>query len=67
MKQNVGSVDKVLRIIVGLALLSMLVWVEGNAKYWGLIGLVPLVTALMGICPAYSLIGVSTCPSKNNS
>ena len=66
MKQNVGSVDKVLRIIVGLALLSMLVWVEGNAKYWGLIGIVPLLTALMGICPAYSLIGVSTCPNKKS-
>jgi len=66
MKQNVGSIDKVLRIIVGLALLSMLVWVEGNAKYWGLIGIVPLVTALMGICPAYSLIGVSTCASKKS-
>jgi hypothetical protein len=66
MKQNVGSVDKVLRIIVGLALLSMLVWVEGNAKYWGLIGIVPLLTALTGICPAYSLIGVSTCPSKKS-
>ena len=66
MKQNVGSVDKVLRIIVGLALLSMLVWVEGNAKYWGLIGIVPLATALLGICPAYSLIGVSTCPSKKS-
>jgi hypothetical protein len=64
MKQNVGSIDKILRIVVGVALLSMLLWVEGNAKYWGLIGLVPLVTALLGICPAYSLIGVNTCPSK---
>lgn len=66
MKQNVGSIDKVLRVIVGLALLSMLLWVEGNAKYWGLIGIVPLLTALTGICPAYSIIGVSTCPSKKD-
>jgi hypothetical protein len=64
MKQNVGSIDKVLRIVVGIALLSMLFLVEGSAKWFGLIGLVPLGTALIGWCPLYSLIGLSTGPAK---
>lgn len=60
MVHNVGSADKVIRVIIGLALLSMLFWVPGGAKYWGLIGLVPLATVAMGWCPAYSLVGLST-------
>jgi len=62
MKQNVGGVDKVLRIVVGLGLLSLFVLAEGSAKWFGLIGLVPLGTALMGYCPLYSLLGLNTCP-----
>ena len=49
-----------LRIVVGLGLLSMLLWVDGNVKWWGLIGLGPLLTAFVRWCPAYMLIGVST-------
>jgi hypothetical protein len=64
MKQNVGGIDKVVRIIAGLALLSMLFLVEGSAKWFGLIGLVPLGTALVGSCPLYTLLGLSTCPAK---
>lgn len=64
MAQNVGSLDRAVRIIVGLALLSLLVLLEGNARWFGLIGLVPLGTALMGNCPLYSILGVSTCPLK---
>ncbi len=62
MKQNVGGIDKVLRIVVGLGLLSMLFLVEGSAKWYGLIGLIPLGTALIGNCPLYSILGLSTCP-----
>jgi hypothetical protein len=58
MTQNVGSIDKVLRIVVGLGLLSLIF--IGPKTLWGLIGLVPLGTALIGWCPAYSLIGAST-------
>jgi hypothetical protein len=65
MKQNVGGIDKVVRIIAGLALLSMLFLVEGSAKWFGLIGLVPLGTALIGWCPLYTLLGLSTCPAKS--
>ena len=59
MKQNVGGIDKVLRIVVGLGLLSLLFLLEGSAKWYGLIGLVPLGTALMGYCPLYSILGGS--------
>lgn len=65
MKMNVGSVDKVIRIIAGIALLSLIFILEGNARWWGLIGLVPLITGLVGWCPAYSLIGASTRPHKS--
>lgn len=64
MKANVGGVDKILRIIVGLGLLSLIFILEGNARWWGLIGLVPLLTGLFNFCPLYGLIGVNTCPTK---
>ncbi|MBM3608126.1 MAG: DUF2892 domain-containing protein [Alphaproteobacteria bacterium] len=61
-QNNVGGIDKVLRIIVGVALLSLIF--IGPKTWWGLIGLIPLGTALLGTCPLYSIIGVSTCPLK---
>ncbi|RMH04164.1 MAG: DUF2892 domain-containing protein [Planctomycetota bacterium] len=57
--KNVGSLDRGLRVLVGLALLS-LVFV-GPKTPWGWIGLIPLLTALAGFCPLYRLIGLSTC------
>ncbi len=58
MKANVGGIDRILRILVGIALIA-LVFV-GPQTPWGWIGLVPLVTALIGYCPAYSLLGLRT-------
>jgi hypothetical protein len=63
MSRNEGSVDRVLRVIVGLILLS-LVFV-GPQTLWGLIGLVPLTTGLIGRCPVYYVLGITTCPTKN--
>jgi hypothetical protein len=60
MQKNVGSIDRVLRVLVGLALLSLLVLLEGNARWLGLIGLVPLLTAFAGSCPAYTILGIGT-------
>jgi hypothetical protein len=60
--RNVGSVDRVLRIVVGLVLLS-LVFV-GPKTAWGWIGIVPLLTAVVGICPLYSVLGIKTCPAE---
>lgn len=60
MKQNVGSTEKTIRIIAGLVILSLIFFLEGNARWWGLVGLLPLVTGLSGYCPAYTLFGMST-------
>jgi hypothetical protein len=62
MKRNVGSIDRSLRVIAGLALLSLTV--AGPQSLWGLLGLVPLATGLLGSCPAYSLLGTSTCSQR---
>ena len=65
MTRNVGDIDKGLRIVAGLVLLA-LGWF-GPLGWWGLIGLVPLATGLIGNCPVYSLLGLSTCPLKQRS
>jgi len=64
MSVNVGGIDRILRIVVGLAVLALFFVLEGNARYWALLGFVPLFTGVFRYCPAYSLIGVSTCPMK---
>jgi hypothetical protein len=64
MKANVGSVDKTLRIIIGLALLSAIFLISGPMRWIGLIGLVPLLTAFMSFCPLYTLLGINTCPAQ---
>lgn len=60
MKTNEGIVDRVLRIVVGLGLLS-LVFV-GPQTMWGLVGFVPLFTGAFGFCPLYKIFGFNTCP-----
>jgi hypothetical protein len=65
MKMNVGGIDKVARIALGVILLGLLVLLEGNARWLGLIGLVPLLTALAGYCPLYAVLGVNTCAAKS--
>lgn len=67
MKTNVGTVDKLLRIVVGLALLSLYFVLEGQARWWALVGLVPLFTGVFGVCPLYSLLGISTCPMDSKA
>ena len=57
---NEHSIDRVIRVILGLVVLS-LVFV-GPRTVWGLLGLVPLVTGVVGFCPLYRLVGLSTCP-----
>ncbi len=62
MKQNVGGIDRILRIVLGLALLGAgLVF----KSWWGLIGLSPLFTGVFGWCPAYIPFGINTCPLKS--
>ncbi|MGY0709423.1 YgaP family membrane protein [Azospirillum argentinense] len=62
MPVNVGTIDRALRAIVGLVLIA-LVFV-GPQTPWGWIGLLPLLTAVVGFCPAYTLFGVRSCPIK---
>lgn len=63
MKVNVGSIDRAVRIVVGLALIAM-VYV-GPQTPWGWIGLIPLLTGLFRWCPGYSLLGINTCPKRS--
>ena len=58
-KTNVGGIDRVLRIVVGLVLIA-LVFV-GPQTQWGWLGIIPLATGLLSTCPAYSLLGINTC------
>ena len=59
MKKNVGSVERVIRIIAGIAILSLAF--VGPQSPWAYLGIIPLATGLMGWCPAYALLGISTC------
>lgn len=59
MTANVGTLDRMLRAVAGLALLALAVF---GGYWWGWIGVVPLVTAFAGFCPAYRLFGLRTCP-----
>ena len=61
-KTNVGSIDRILRIVLGVVLIA-LVFV-GPKTPWGWIGVIPLATGLFSTCPIYSLIGIQTCRSK---
>lgn len=63
MKCNVHPVERVVRGVVGLIIIA-LVFV-GPQSAWGWLGLIPLVTAILGWCPPYALLGINTCPTKN--
>ncbi len=64
MQTNVGKIDRIIRIVVGLALLS-LVFV-GPKTLWGLLGLIPLISGLVSSCPVYSILGISTCSQSDS-
>jgi hypothetical protein len=65
LKTNVGGIDRILRIVVGLALLAgFFLNADASMRWLYLIGVVPLATGLMQTCPLYSIFGLSTCPMK---
>jgi predicted RND superfamily exporter protein len=64
MAANVGGIDRTLRIVVGIVVLALFFVLEGNARYWALVGFVPLLTGLFSVCPVYTLLGLNTCPMK---
>jgi len=67
MKTNVGTVDKGLRIVLGISLLSLVFLLKTDTRWFGLIGLVPLLTGLINFCPLYSLLGLNTCPVNKHA
>lgn len=65
MKSNVGGIDRVLRITVGLILIGLAA--SGTVGLWGWLGVVPLATGLVGWCPPYALLGWNTCSVKTRA
>lgn len=64
MKTNIGTLDQVLRIVLGLALLGLVA--IGSIGMWGMIGLVPLATGLVRFCPLYRLLGIQSCSTSRS-
>jgi hypothetical protein len=62
--KNVGTADRIVRVVAGLAILSLLFVFDSNARWFGLIGIVPLLTAAFGYCPPYAWMGINTCATK---
>jgi hypothetical protein len=58
---NEGFADRLIRIVVGLAILSLAF--VGPQTPWGFLGLIPLLTGIVGFCPLYRLVGINTCPA----
>lgn len=64
MQKNVGNIDRILRLLAGIALLMILIWGISPWRWLGLLGFIYLATALFRWCPAYTLMGISTCEAK---
>lgn len=62
--KNFGDINKVFKFVVGLALISLLFWGDGNLKYLGLIGLVPIISAIFDVCPLCLILGEKSCKIK---
>lgn len=60
MQQNVGGADRIIRFVVGIALLALVFILEGSARWFGLIGIVPIVTASLRWCPLWSVFRINT-------
>ena len=66
MKQNVGTIDRVIRVLLGVALITFALVGEGVTAKFGWIGVIPLLTAFAGFCPLYTLLGLNSCACKKN-
>ena len=64
LQRNENSVDRFLRVVLGLALIALTL--TGRAGLWGWLGVIPLLTGLVGSCPLYTLLGLRTCPLEKN-
>ena len=61
MKVNEGNLDRIIRVVLGLIIIGIGIY---NQSWWGAVGLLPLLTGLMGYCALYSVLGFNTCPRK---
>jgi ABC-type sulfate transport system permease subunit len=64
MQQNVGNIEKIARVVLGLGLLSLFFLVSGSIRWIGLAGIVLIATAAIGWCPISSVLGINTCKTK---
>mgnify|MGYP000095926059 FL=1 len=64
MKMNAGTIDRALRVLAGLVLIALAA--TGTVGMWGWIGVVLVATGAIGFCPAYTLLGINTCPMKSS-
>jgi len=64
MKTNEGTVDRIIRVLLGLGLISIVF--VGPRTLWGWVGVVPLLTGLVGTCPLYAIFGINTCPAARH-
>ena len=62
MKVNVGGIDRILRIVLGIVLIGLAV--TNVVGWWGWLGVVPLATGLIGWCPLYAMLGINTCKTR---
>jgi membrane protein implicated in regulation of membrane protease activity len=65
MKTNIGGIERIIRIVAGLVLVALAA--TGTVGWWGWLGAIPLATGLMGWCPPYAMLGISTCRMKDSS
>lgn len=61
MKVNEGNLDRIIRVVLGLIIIGIGIY---NQSWWGAVGLLPLLTGLMGYCALYSVLGINTCPRR---
>ncbi len=65
MKRNIGGTERVVRVVAGVGILALAF--VGPASAWGYLGLVPLITGLVGWCPPYALLGINTSSARENA
>jgi hypothetical protein len=64
MNINEGNIDRIVRVIAGLLIISLTFYLQGNLRWLGFIGFIPLLTGVLGTCPLYSMLGINTCNEK---
>jgi Protein of unknown function (DUF2892) len=62
---NEGTADRIARVMAGVLIISLTFFLEGNLRWLGFIGFIPLLTGVIGTCPLYSMLGMNTCGAKN--